>query len=191
VVLALFLSACGDDDNEAPPPAPTATTAAVPATATKTLVPTLTATAVPTRTSTPTAMPPTRTATAVTPTAAPTNTPMPATATPTVTRTVAPALGVTNVRALHRSSSAQYDLDCLKCHADIVNEQSLNPQIPGAHAAMLPMFGGAANTACTFCHKAVDFDGQSAANVRRNVSIQLCANCHTAGPGNQYYQSTK
>ncbi len=163
------------------PPTPTPTSTPVPATATATVAPTATATEVPTQTTTATTVPPTSTATPV----PPTNT---ATAIPP---TPPPTLGTTNVRALHTSSSLQYDPNCLKCHADVVTEQSLNPQIPGAHPAMLPMFGGAANTACTFCHKAMDFDGRSAANARRNVDVRTCATCHTAGPGNQFYQSTR
>ena len=213
VALALFLGACSDDD-EAPPVPPTATATQVPAaTATRTVVPatstqtpvpaTATETAVPSSTATPvpptstataipptstaTAIPPTSTATAVPPTETPTNTPVPPTATATTTPTATTA--ITNVRALHTKGSAQYDADCLKCHADVVTEQSLDPQIPGAHAAMLPTFGGAANAACTVCHKAVDFEGQSAANVRRNVDVRGCVNCHSAG-GLKYYQPT-
>jgi len=176
VALALFLGACSDDD-EAPPVPPTATaTRVLAATATATLVPaTNTATAVPVEwrgrierylAGRRLRLHPRKTFVAPTATTA-----------------------ITNVRALHTKGSAQYDADCLKCHADVVTEQSLDPQIPGAHAAMLPTFGGAANAACTVCHKAVDFEGQSAANVRRNVDVRGCVNCHSAG-GLKYYQPT-
>ncbi|MBI4518524.1 MAG: hypothetical protein HY699_22225 [Deltaproteobacteria bacterium] len=208
MALALLVSACGGDD-AGPPPAPTATATRVPtatattvvvpvtstatpvpATATATAAPTDTATEAPTPTATATTAPPTPTVTPIPPTATATDTPVPVTATPTVAPTATATGGVTNVRALHTSGSSQYDANCLKCHADVLTEQSLNPQIPGPHPAMLLWVGGATNAACTFCHKAVDFDRASAANVRRNVDVQTCAICHgPSGPGQQFYQS--
>jgi hypothetical protein len=109
-----------------------------------------------------TALPPTRTATPVPPTRTFTPTPEP----------------VTNIRALHDSQSAQYDANCLKCHADVLQEHSLDPGIAGAHPSMFPFVGG---PDCLFCHRSVDFDNQSAANVRRNVEVEICASCHGQG----------
>jgi hypothetical protein len=114
---------------------------------------------------------PTPTETAVAPVF--TATPVP----PTGTFTPTPE-PVTNIRALHDSQSAQYDANCLKCHADVLREHSLDPLIAGAHPSMFPFVGG---PDCLFCHRSVDFDNQSAANVRRNVEVEICASCHGQG----------
>lgn len=110
-----------------------------------------------------------------------------ATLTPTRLPTNTPPR-VTNVRALHDPGSDQYNPDCVPCHAEVVEEHSLNPQIAGAHPAMFPFVGG---QNCDFCHWSVDFDNRSAGNVRRNTDVELCALCHSetgAGPrGSIFY----
>jgi hypothetical protein len=91
---------------------------------------------------------------------------------------------VTNLRALHDAASTQFDAECIKCHADILEERSLDVRVPGAHPVMLPQVGGETDAVCVKCHESVDFDrGDSAANVRRNVDVQLCSACHTQGGG--------
>jgi hypothetical protein len=135
---------------------------------------------------------PTPTATA-TLSAAPTETSTPR-LTPTVpsppapTITPTPALTNINIRALHAPSSAQYDRDCLSCHAEVLNEQTLSPEVPGIHPVMVSVLGEVANTTCVECHTSVDLDGGSAGNVRRNVRVEKCALCHSVGyPGRKYY----
>jgi hypothetical protein len=97
-------------------------------------------------------------------------------------------MAVTNARALHNPRSPQYDRDCIKCHADVLEERSLDPSVRGAHPVMLPWVGGETNGACATCHRSVDFDNGSAANIRRNVDVEFCAACHSAnGPGSPYY----
>jgi hypothetical protein len=93
-------------------------------------------------------------------------------------------VAVANVRALHDPASAQYDAECVKCHGDVLEEASLDARVPGAHPVMLPQVGGESDAVCVKCHESVDFDrGGSAANVRRNVDVQLCSACHTRGGG--------
>ncbi len=88
---------------------------------------------------------------------------------------------VTNVRALHSSTSPQYDGECIKCHGDILEERSLDDRVPGAHPVMLGQVGGETDAVCVRCHLSVDFDSGSAANVRRNVDVNTCAACHARG----------
>jgi hypothetical protein len=93
-------------------------------------------------------------------------------------------VAVKNVRAVHDSASPQYDPECVKCHGDVLEEQSLDARVPGVHPVMLPQVGGESDAVCVKCHESVDFDhGGSAANVRRNVDVQLCSACHTQGGG--------
>jgi hypothetical protein len=151
----------------------------VPPTATPTATPTQSATSPPTHTTTatpaPTA-PPTGTATPVTPTQPPT---------PTATL----IQGVTNVRALHNPNSPAYDRGCLSCHADVLNEQSLDPAVGGIHPVMVPVLGDISNATCIRCHTSVDFDSGSAGDIRRNVGVDKCTLCHrTAILGKQYYE---
>lgn len=88
---------------------------------------------------------------------------------------------VSNVRALHSPASSQYDRDCIKCHGDILEEQSLDVRVPGIHPVMLPQVGGETDAVCVKCHVSVDFDARSAGNVRRNVDVNTCAVCHAKG----------
>jgi len=78
-----------------------------------------------------------------------------------------------NLIALHNSSSPQYDNNCTSCHGKRDNEKSLDPQIPRVHTSHI-----AKEIACTHCHKTVDLIEGSAANIRRQVNVEICIECH-------------
>lgn len=98
-----------------------------------------------------------------------------------------------NLIALHKSTSSQYNPDCLAsgCHDTLQqNEKSLSPQIESIHQRMIPYMPGynprkGPNSAtCQHCHRSVNLIDNSAAALRQNVSPQNCAVCHTfSGPG--------
>ena len=103
-----------------------------------------------------------------------------------------------NIIAIHNPSSPQYDDNCLNCHGDIPNAQSLNSAIPNAHVAMLPFTPGEGSDQCIWCHRDVSNTlihtmaqvGAFQNNIRKTVDTQLCAICHgPVGPGKPFYQS--
>jgi len=105
---------------------------------------------------------------------------------------------VVNIIAVHNPHSSQYDDNCLDCHGDILNAQSLDPAIPNAHVAMLVFTPGEDGKQCVWCHRNVSANliqtasaiGPFETNIRKLVDTQLCAICHgPVGPGNQFYQS--
>ena len=99
-----------------------------------------------------------------------------------------------NLTSIHDQGSAAYNSDCIKCHGNKLDEQSLNANVPAIHAKMMKYvlreIGKTAidNDACTHCHKSVDFLGNSAGNIRKQVASQSCADCHgQKGPGKPLY----
>ncbi len=103
-----------------------------------------------------------------------------------------------NLVAMHRSSSSQYNPDCLlsSCHDRMMDdEQSLDPRIAAIHKKMIPYVPGynprkgVSSTTCRHCHRSVDLISKSASSLRKNVSPQICVVCHTvAGPGILLYR---
>jgi len=103
-----------------------------------------------------------------------------------------------NLVALHKSTSPQYNPNCLTsgCHDQLMaSETSLDPRVPGIHQKMVPYVPGynprkgVTDATCRHCHRSVDLLQKSAAALRKNVSPQNCAVCHTAaGPGKPLYQ---
>ena len=103
-----------------------------------------------------------------------------------------------NYAAFHDSNSDQYKEHCTECHEDVLNGESLNPNIPPAHLAMLEFAAGKTgdDKQCRWCHHhSVDLTRgtQSAAtskgNLRKRVDPALCTLCHgPEGPGEQFYQ---
>ncbi len=91
-----------------------------------------------------------------------------------------------NLRAVHNSSSSQYDRDCQKCHEQILKRTTLDSRFPEAHQAMIPFISGqpiaagVSNDTCIACHASVDFDNRSAASIRKQVDVEICAGCHGA-----------
>ncbi len=103
------------------------------------------------------------------------------------------ALEDQNLVALHKSTSSQYNPDCLTsaCHDTLMqDEKSLSPQVESIHQKMVPYMPGynprkgASSGTCRHCHRSVDLINNSAAALRQNVSPQNCAVCHSfSGPG--------
>ncbi len=118
----------------------------------------------------PTPVPPTPTAAPPTPTQVPpTPTPAPPTPVPIPTPTV-------NMEIYHLEMPAT-DAECLDCHPEVLDEVSLSPDVSSPH----PIHQEEVELACTFCHKSVDLAQESAASLRRDVAVNTCAMCHTAG----------
>ena len=103
-----------------------------------------------------------------------------------------------NYAAFHDSNSDQYEEHCTECHEDVLNGESLDPDIPPAHLAMFEFAAGKVgdDKQCRWCHhRSVDLTQgtQSAAtskgNLRKRVDTALCTLCHgPEGPGEQLYQ---
>jgi len=84
--------------------------------------------------------------------------------------------------------------NCLGCHADVMKQATLDKNIKAAHAAMVPFAPGydakkgATNQVCVSCHEKVDLMDHSAAQIRRNVSVDMCAACHgNSGPASKKF----
>ena len=86
-----------------------------------------------------------------------------------------------NLIKLHKNAVSNASL-CVQCHGDRTDEKSLKEGIPSIHTThltklkkMLEGKGG-----CTFCHKSVDLQEGSAANIRKQVDVKTtCMKCHS------------
>lgn len=96
-----------------------------------------------------------------------------------------------NLVAIHDRGSAQYNDNCLECHAAVTNATSLDPVIEAAHPVMLSSTPGEdTEDKCVFCHRSVDLQQFSAGNLRRQVDVTLCSVCHgPSTPSRQLYQT--
>lgn len=94
-----------------------------------------------------------------------------------------------NLNAIHDASSPKYNSDCLKCHGNMLWEQSLDAKVEAIHPKMikyvLPETGEneITSTTCRYCHRSVDFLESSAGNIRKQVASNICADCHAPGGG--------
>lgn len=101
-----------------------------------------------------------------------------------------------NLNAIHDPMSRNYDSDCLKCHAAILQEGTSDPRVLSFHQAMLPYTPGYSSRKgpqsknCTTCHQdAIDFTQESGSSLRRSVSVESCIYCHgRSGPGPTFYR---
>jgi hypothetical protein len=90
-----------------------------------------------------------------------------------------------NYWSVHDPACPGYDGDCMACHAEQLDQGTLDDMVPGFHQVKLEgtsIPGATDNERCVYCHIEVDLsNNRSAANLRRNVSADLCADCHSAG----------
>lgn len=92
-----------------------------------------------------------------------------------------------NLLALHDAGSAQYNADCIKCHGNMMWEESLSDLAPAAHPVMMPYALAETgedtldNSTCLYCHPTVDFLEKSAGNLRKQVAAGVCVQCHRPG----------
>lgn len=103
-----------------------------------------------------------------------------------------------NFIGFHDSSSRHFKKNCTDCHANVVTEGSLDPDIPRAHVAMFEFAPGKprSDKQCLGCHGgSVDLtQGRQSAekskgNLRKHVNIALCTMCHgPTGPATQFYR---
>jgi hypothetical protein len=75
-----------------------------------------------------------------------------------------------------------------------MKRRTLNRKIKDAHVAMVPFApgydpkAGATNQVCIGCHTNVDVLQHSAGQIRKNVSMSLCAACHNKeGPSSKKF----
>lgn len=94
-----------------------------------------------------------------------------------------------NLGAMHDSSSNKYNPDCIKCHGNMLWEETLDTNIQAIHPKMikyvLPETGETEITSntCRYCHRSVDFYEGSAGNIRKQVASSICADCHAPQGG--------
>jgi len=90
-----------------------------------------------------------------------------------------------NYGAVHDPACPGYDGDCVACHGEQITEGSLDAMYPGFHQAKLALPdipGDTPNDKCVYCHVEIDLsNNRSAANLRRQVDVDLCAMCHSSG----------
>lgn len=108
---------------------------------------------------------------------------------------VAQGTAAPNLLTMHDPQSADYNGDCLSCHAGVLTETTQDPRIPSFHQAMLPFTPGynpahgPNNDVCVQCHRFVELQTDSAGALRKQVDPALCALCHgPSGPGPVFYQ---
>ncbi|GAB4297447.1 MAG: hypothetical protein Kow0090_12740 [Myxococcota bacterium] len=91
-----------------------------------------------------------------------------------------------NYIAIHNPETTQYNSNCTGCHIGKEKETSLDPDnYPGFHARKLAISaipGDTLNAKCLYCHPSVDLSSnRSAGNLRRNVDVAKCGQCHSGG----------
>ncbi|MBI5183063.1 MAG: hypothetical protein HY999_01680 [Nitrospinae bacterium] len=98
-----------------------------------------------------------------------------------------------NLLAIHDKDSPNYNTDCIGCHGDMQDIGTLDPYLVEAHSinmstrmCSIPSSG---NKRCWYCHRdGTDLLEKSAGNLRRNVDVAICAQCHgPKGPGKVLY----
>ncbi len=85
---------------------------------------------------------------------------------------------------LHSDLTQVATAECVECHGDKSQEQSLDPDIDSPHVTHMPILKD-----CNVCHKSADLLQGSAASLMKQVSAEeVCAQCHgPGGPGRQLY----
>jgi hypothetical protein len=81
---------------------------------------------------------------------------------------------VDNLQEYHRTASSHSALECVACHGTLTD-------VAGPHPAHLKQGLG-----CLNCHFSVDLEQGSAGNLRRQVPVGACAQCHS-DPPNKWY----
>jgi len=88
-----------------------------------------------------------------------------------------------NMVTMMDASKAWYtDANCVACHTDRKGETSLDAKFKPFHA-----MDTHAKTACTTCHVKTEirrssWDLGKSSSLRKNVSVKVCATCHTSYP---------
>ena len=98
---------------------------------------------------------------------------------------------------IHDKNSDQYRSDCTNaaCHRNKLKETSLDSSIMTFHVLKVldpqfsKYFGKTTDKKCVYCHKDTDLIAYSAGNLRKNVDVSICYNCHTKGSiGKEFYK---
>ncbi|MFQ6001536.1 MAG: cytochrome c3 family protein [Anaerolineae bacterium] len=117
------------------------------------------------------------------PTPSPTPTPTAPPPTPTLTATPIPTVAPTptpNLVTLHLEATTITAQECIACHGSRTEETSLDEEVAPPHVVHLtsPFL----SITCTDCHSSIDLREGSAAGLRRQVDVDLCAQCHSPFP---------
>lgn len=91
-----------------------------------------------------------------------------------------PPTPVRSLETLHLEASTLTTAQCIGCHGNKADEVSLDPTFPTAHRVHLT--STLLNVKCITCHQRVDLLQGSAASLRRQVDVELCATCHSPFP---------
>ncbi len=94
------------------------------------------------------------------------------------------AAGNGNLTALHHEAKANA-AQCTTCHGDRKGEVAKDGKSKTLHSRHLS--SALLKFTCTNCHQCVDLREKSAASVRKQVSSELCAECHSAWPANKMH----
>ena len=82
--------------------------------------------------------------------------------------------------AIHLNASQYASSQCITCHGNMQDETTLNSGVEGLH----PKHTRVTTLTCTDCHTSVDLLQKSGANMRRQVDVDKCVDCH----GTTFYQ---
>jgi len=94
-----------------------------------------------------------------------------------------------NLNAMHDANSPRYNSDCIKCHGNMLWEESLDANVEAIHPKMIKYVlsetgeNEITSTTCRYCHRSVDFLEGSAGNIRKQVASSICADCHAPKGG--------
>jgi hypothetical protein len=84
-----------------------------------------------------------------------------------------------NLISVH-SQARSHAEQCTSCHGDRKQELGTDGKTKTSHA--LHLSSPLLKFSCVFCHPTVDLRQGSAATLRKQVSPELCASCHSAWP---------
>lgn len=76
--------------------------------------------------------------------------------------------------AVHLNASRYASSECIKCHGNMQDQTTLDSSVEGIH----PKHTRVTTLTCTDCHQSVDLLQKSGANLRRQVDVQKCVDCH-------------
>ncbi|MFQ5858022.1 MAG: cytochrome c3 family protein [Anaerolineae bacterium] len=88
--------------------------------------------------------------------------------------------GTPPLETMHIEAATLTPAWCIACHGNKADEVSLDPAYPTAHRVHLT--SALLILECTTCHQSVDLLQGSAASLRKQVDVELCATCHSPFP---------
>jgi hypothetical protein len=93
---------------------------------------------------------------------------------------VTPALNLVDLHTNAATVAKKGNQECLKCHTSIEKEVSLDEKFKTFHRLHLESKKNTPKN-CADCHESIDLREGSAAALRKQVSPDICATCHSSG----------